>query len=205
MYFAPRLFRAPHPDGRTGRIGIYLTSKSFLHVVVKGNAAITPLVDPNGAGKMIKVKSADFAQEIEASSNFSGGDKKVPIVGTRAIPLLIGNTFISGETVTDVRGGINLCPVQGYYYSPDGRIITFNCEHENAWPDNWGMHMTRWKKLASGRPCFENLSGDGEFVCGNRFEVVYLTPSDQPNEWLVVTEDYPRKIVGYSGNIFNFK
>jgi hypothetical protein len=64
--------------------------------------------------------------------------------------------------------------------------------------------MTHWK-LASGRLCFEDLSGNGEFGCGDRFEAVYLTPSERPNEWLVVAEDFPRKIVGYSGNIFNFR
>ncbi|TYL87947.1 hypothetical protein [Bradyrhizobium cytisi] len=204
LYVAPRLFRSPHPDGRTGKIGIYLTSELIPHAVVKGNATITPLVDPNGAGKMIQVNSADLAQGISAVSEFSGGDKKAPIVGTRAIPFLIGNTFISGETVTDEHGDVRLCPVQGYYYSPDGRIITFNCHHEQDRPDTWSMHMTHWK-LASGRLCVEDLSGDGKFGCGDDFERVYLTPSDHPNEWLVVAEDFPRKTVGYAGNIFNFK
>jgi hypothetical protein len=186
---------------RTGRIGVYLTYKSIIHAVVRGNATIAPLLKPSGVGKMIEVNSADFAQEIEASSKFSGGDKQVPVNGTRAISFLIGNTFISGETATDEHG-VHLCPEQGYYYSPDGRIITFNCYH---WPDFWGMHVTHWK-LASGRLCIEDLSGNGAFGCGDRFEIVYLTPFDRRDQWLVVTDDFPlRKIVGYSGNVFNFK
>jgi hypothetical protein len=202
LYIAPRLFKAPRRDERTGRIGIYLTSKSIVHAVVKGNATIAPLIDPRGVGKMIEVSSADFSQEIEASRKFSGGDKNVPVVGTRAVSFLIGNTFISGETATDEHGGVHLCPVQGYYYSPDGRIITFNCHH---WPDFWAMGVTHWK-LASGRLCIEDLSGNGEFGCGDRFERVNLTPSDRPDEWLVVTDEFPLpKIVGYSGNVFNFK
>ncbi len=201
FYAAPRLFRAPRPDGRTGKIGIYLTYKSNLHSVVRGNATIAPLLDANGVGKMIEVNSADFAQEIEASSKFSEGDKQVPVNGTPAISFLIGNTFISGETATDENGGVHLCPDQGYYYSPDGRIITFNCHH---WPDQWSMHMTHWK-LASGRLCIEGLSGNGAFGCGDRFEIVYLTPSDKHDEWLVLAEDFPRKIFGYAGNVFHFK
>src|SRR5207344_2792771 len=100
------------------------------------------------------------------SSKFSGGDKQVPVNGTRAISFLIGNTFISGETATDEHGDIHLCPRHGEYYSPDGRVIAFTCHH---WPDRWSMHITHWK-LASGRLCIEELSGDGTFGCGDRFE-----------------------------------
>lgn len=204
FYTAPRLFKAPRPDERTGKIGIYLTYKSIVHAVVKGNATIAPLIDPGGVGKMIEVNSADFSREIEASSKFAGGNKKVPVVGPRAISFLIGNTFISGETATDEHGGVHSCPIQGSYYSPDGRIITFNCHHEPDWPKSWSMHMTHWK-LASGSLCIEDLSGNGEFGCGTDDETVYLSPSDRPDEWLVFTEEYPRKLVGYSGNVFSFK
>jgi hypothetical protein len=201
LYAAPRLFKAPRPDSPTGRIGVYLTHKSIMHAVVKGNATFAPLFEPGGVGRMIEVNAADFAPEIEAASKFSGGDRQVPVDGARAISFLIGNTFISGETVSDAHG-VHFCPEQGYYYSPDGRIITFNCFH---WPDFWGMHVTHWK-LASGRLCIEDVSGDGTFGCGDRFERVYLTPADRPDEWRVATDDFPlRKIVGYSGNVFNFR
>jgi hypothetical protein len=202
FYVAPRLFKAPHPDGRTGKIGIYLTYKSNLHAVVRGNATIAPLFEPRGVGKMIEASSADFSQEIEASSKFYRGDEQVSVNGTRAISFLIGNTFISGETATDEHGGVHLCPDQGYYYSPDGRIITFNC---HRWPNQWSMSVTHWKR-ASGRLCIEDLSGNGALGCGDRFERVYLTPSDKHDEWRVIsTEDFPRKIFGYAGNVFNFK
>jgi hypothetical protein len=199
FYDAPRLFKAPRPDQRTGRIGIYLTFKSIVHAVVKGNATIAPLIDPSGVGNMIKVNSTDFSQEIAASSKFAEGDQKVPVKGARAISFLIGNTFISEETATDEHGGVHLCPVQGYYYSPDGRIITFNCHH---WPDFWEMGITHWK-LASSGLCFEDLSGNGEFGCWDR--TVHLIPSNRANEWLVAADDFPRKIIGYAGNFFNFK
>jgi hypothetical protein len=201
LYMAPRLFRAPGADEQTGRIGVYLTNKSIIHAVIRGNATIAPLIDANGVGKMIEANAADFSQDIEAASKFSGGDKKVPVKGNSAISFLIGNTFISGETATDEHGGVHLCPVQGYYYAPDGRIITFNCFH---WPDSWGMHITHWK-LASGRLCIEDLCGNGKFGCGDRFERVYLAPSDKRDAWFVIAEDFPRKIFGYTGNIFHFK
>jgi hypothetical protein len=149
---------------------------------------------------MIEVKANDFAREIEASSKFSGGDKKVPITGGRAVSFLIGNTFISGETVADEHG-VHLCPVQGYYYSPDGRIITFNCFH---WPDFWEMDITHWK-MEAGRLCIEDLSGDGKFGCGGGSELVFLTPADQRDTWHVIADDSSRKIVGYAGNVFKFK
>jgi len=154
-----------------------------------------------GAGSMIQVRSADFAREIEAASKFSGGDKRVPVDGAYAISFLIGNTFISGETTTDA-DGVHLCPQQGYYYAPDGRLITFNCSH---WSDDWAMHVTHWKR-ESGRLCIEDVEGNGQFGCGDRFERVYITRSDKPDEWHVVTDEFPlRKIVGYAGNVFNFK
>ncbi len=200
LYFAPRTLKAPRQDRRGGRIGVYLTYKSIIHAVVRGNATIAPLLEPGGAGGMIEVNAAEFAQEIEAASKFSGGDKKVPVVGARAVSFLIGNTFISGETAVDEHG-VHLCPEQGTYYSPDGRIITFNCFH---WPDSWGMHITHWK-LASGRLCIEDLCGNGKFGCGDRFERLYLTPADRHDKWRVIAEDFPRKIFGYTGNIFHFK
>ena len=202
FYQAPRLFKAPRPDERTGRIGVYLTYKSIIHAVVRGNATIAPLFEPGAVGKMIDINPAEYAQEIEASSKSFRGDNQVPVNGARAISFLIGNTFISGETVTDQQG-VHLCPVQGYFYSPDGRIITFNCHH---WPDFWSMHVTHWK-LASGRLCIEDNTGNGAFGCGERFETVYLTPPDRRDEWQVVTDDSSpsRKIVGYAGNVFKFK
>jgi hypothetical protein len=216
FYAAPRLFKAPREDKRTGRIGVYLTYKSIIHAVIRGNVTIAPLLEPNGVGKMIEVNSADFAQEVEAHDKLYSTEEllrrsaqhrrerpgdKVLIKGPRAISLLIGNTFISGETATDEHGGVHLCPVLGYYYSPGGRIITFNCHH---WPDHWGMGVTHWK-LASDRLCIEDVENLGAFGCGDRFERVYLVPSDRQDEWVVITEDFPRKIVGYAGNIFNFK
>jgi hypothetical protein len=34
---------------------------------------------------------------------------------------------------------------------------------------------------------------------------VYLTPSDASDAWFVMTEDFPRKIFGYAGNVFRFR
>jgi hypothetical protein len=196
---APRIFEAPHSNKGTGKIGVYLTNKFIMHSVVRGNVTIAPLFDANGTGKMTEVNAKDFAQEIEASSKFSGGDQKVPIVGRRAIAFLIGNTFISDETVTDDQGNIRLCPKQGLYYSPDGRVITFDCDHNN---DRWSMHITHWKSSSSGL-----CSGDGTFGCGDRFATVYLTPSNKKDVWFVMTEQaYPdKRVLAHEGNIFNFK
>lgn len=205
LYSAPRLFKASRTDKRTGIIGLYLTFKSDIHAVVKGNATISPLIyAPNGVGKIIKVSSVDFAQDIETSSKASGDDKKVLVVGTRAVSLLIGNTFMSGETVTDKLGQVYSCPMQGYYYSPDGRIIMFNCHHEPDWPDSWSMHTARWKSGPGGRFSCEDRSY-GEHGCLDPIGMVYLVPSGQPNERLVIAQDFPRKISGYSGNVFGFK
>ncbi len=198
---APRLFKAPRVDERTGKIGIYVEYESFLHAVIRGNTANAPLLDTNVSGKKIQLNAADFARDIEASSKFSGGDKKVRVQGSQAVSLLIGNTFMSGETATDDHGGIHLCPAQGFYYSPDGRIITFNCFH---WPDSWEMGVSHWK-MQSGRLCIEDVTERGSFGCGARFETVQLTPSDTRDVWLVIAEDIPREIFGYAGNVFNFK
>jgi hypothetical protein len=219
VYDAPRLFKAPRPDKRTGRIGIYLTFKSIVHDVVEGNKTIAPLIDPGGVGKIMEVNSAEFLKEIETHDNSvpvgerlrrsalhqteRPQDDKVLIEGPRAFSLLVGNTYISGETVTDEHG-IHLCPDEGYYYSPDGRMISFNCHHEPDWPESWSMHLTHWK-LASGRLCFEDLSGNGEFGCNDGMGLVHLTPSGHPDEWLAVKQEIPRRLVGHSGNIFNFK
>jgi hypothetical protein len=174
-----------------------------MHSVVRGNVTIASLFDANGTGKMTEVNAKDFAQEIEASSKFSGGDQKVPIVGRRAIPFLIGNTFISDETVTDDQGNIRLCPKQGLYYSPDGRVIAFDCDHNN---DGWSMHITHWKSSSSGL-CMEDISGDGTFGCGDHFATAYLTPSNKKDVWFVMTEQaYPdKRVLAHEGNIFNFK
>jgi hypothetical protein len=130
----------------------------------------------------------------------------IELSGDDAVNFMVGNSVVIKKT--DMPKGISAIDfdsryyLSGYYYSPDGRIITFNCHH---WPDFWAMGVTHWK-LASGRLCIEDLSGNGEFGCGVRFERVNLTPSDRPDEWLVVTDEFPlRKIVGYSGNVFNFK
>ena len=202
-YTAPRIFKAPHPNIRTGKIGVYLTNNFIMHSVIRGNATIAPLFDTNATPKMTEVNAKDFAQEIEASSKFSGGDQKVPIVGHRAIPFMIGHTFISDETVTDDQGNVHLCPKQGVYYSPDGRVITFDCDHNN---DRWSMHITRWKSSSNGL-CMEDLRGDGRFGCGDRFAVVYLTPSNKRDVWFVMTKQTysDKKVLAHEGNIFNFK
>lgn len=58
----------------------------------------------------------------------------------------------------------------------------------------------------SGRLCIENVNGDGQFGCGDRFELVYLTPSVSPDEWHVAADEFPvGRMVGYIGNVFDFK
>jgi hypothetical protein len=198
---APRIFKAPHADDRTREIGVYVKFGVFRHAIVRGNAANALLLDPNVTANKIFLKPDDFTQEIKQASGFSGGDKKVPVSGPRAFSMLIGNTFMSGETATDEHGDVHPCPDQGYYYFPDGRLITFNCHH---WPDFWEMGVTHWK-MESADFCLEDVAEKGSFGCGREFGTVYLTPSDASDAWLVMEEDFPRKIFGYTGNVFRFR
>jgi hypothetical protein len=205
LYSEPRLFKAPRPDKRTGVIGLYVTFNSNVYAVVKENATISPLIDqPKGVGDFIKIRSGDFAEDIEASRKHSGDDKKVLVAGDRALSLLIGNTFMSDETATDKSGRVYSCPVEGYYYSLDGRIIMFNCHHTPDRPDTWSMHPANWKSAPGGRFICEDRSY-GEHGCLTPIGMVYLVPSDHPDEWLALAQDFPRKISGYAGNVFGFR
>jgi hypothetical protein len=199
-YAAPRVFKAPHVDERTGRIGVYVEHGRFVHAVIRGNAANALLLDWNVTADKITLDPKDFAREIKEATAFSGGDKKVPLRGPRAVSFLIGNTFMSGETARDEHGDTHLCPVQGYYYFPDGRLVTFNCLD---WP-NFEMGITHWKR-ESNKFCLEDVEAKGSFGCRREFETVYLTPSDASDAWFVMTEDFPRKIFGYAGNVFRFR
>jgi hypothetical protein len=66
------------------------------------------------------------------------------------------------------------------------------------------MHLTHWK-MESGKFCVEDDENLGAFGCGERFEISYLIPAAKAEEWQVVTEVFPRKIVGYMGNVFDFR
>jgi hypothetical protein len=203
-YSAPRIFRAPHGRNRTGRIGLYVEYGDILHAIVRGNAARALLIEPNVTADRISVKPADFAEEIKQASGFSGGDKKVPVSGPRAVTMRIGNTFMSDETATDEQGRVHPCPVEGSYYAPDGRRIRFVCQH---WPDQWEISLSHWK-MRSGEFCLESIIDQGEFGCGRGLETVYLARSegaDTSDTWRVMEEDYPRRISGYVGNVFKFK
>jgi hypothetical protein len=200
FYAAPRIFKAPHVDDRTGKIGVYVKFGRFVHAIFRGNAANALLLDPNVTAKKISLDPKDFTREIQDASAFSGGDKKVPVTGPRAVSILIGNTFMSDETATDERGDVHPCPVQGSYYSPDGRRIRFNCHH---WPDFWEISISHWKQ--SRDFCLEDIIERGSFGCRREFGTVYLAPSDVPAAWLVMKKDFPRKISGYVGNVFKFR
>jgi hypothetical protein len=199
--YSPRVFKAPHADDRTGAIGVYVKFGVFVHAIVRGNAANALLLDPNVTANKISLNPGDFTRDIKEASAFAGGDNKVPVSGPRGFSMLIGNTFMSGETATDEHGEVHPCPVQGYYYSPDGRLITFNCHH---WPDFWEMGVSHWK-MESGAFCLEDITDKGSFGCRREFGTVYLAPSDASDAWLVMTEDFPRKIVGYVGNVLKFR
>jgi hypothetical protein len=194
---APTLLKAPRRD-RSRDLGVFLEFKRVTHRVVRGHSADVPLFDPNGRGIRIEFDRDDLAKDI--GDQPLDGDRRAILRGSRTATLRIGNTFASAETLKDASGHDHWCPTQGYYYSLDGRIIVFNCEGGGSgWPAMWSFLTLRWK-MEGDKFCLEDAE-TRTFSCREFPLWAYL---DQGGTKVVVTEDdFPRRVVAYTGNVFN--
>lgn len=195
-----RVLKAPRLNERTGQIGLYIEYRDNVQSIVKGNATIANFTDTNLSAKLIEVNSNDFSGEIRAAKDKPDASARISIEGPHAASILIGNTFMTDETTTDDQGGVHLCPSEGYYYSPDGRLIKFQCEK-----NEWSVFIQHWR-LKSGSVGVEDDEDSRKFVYGGPIQSALLVPLEKGNLWNI--EGWVlgnKKALGYSGNALNFK
>ena len=68
-----------------------------------------------------------------------------------------------------------------------------------AWPDRWSFMVVRWK-MQAGRFCRQD-SEDSAFRHERPLYGILPTPGGKV---LIAEDEYPRKVIGYSGNVFIF-
>jgi hypothetical protein len=193
----PTLLRAPH-RGRGSDLGVFLEFKQVAHRVVRGHSAVVPLFDPDGKCARVEFDRQDLANEIEGQ--LLDGGRRAVIRGSRTATLRIGNTFASAETLKDASGRDHWCPTQGYYYSPDGWVIVFNCEGGGSgWPAQWSFLTFHWK-MEGDKFCQEDRESRN-FGCREFPLWAYL--DEESNKLIVTEDDLPRKVIAYTGNVFN--
>jgi hypothetical protein len=203
----PKIMKSPYAEDwakRGGRLGIYLWFDHFSYDIVKGNRTGGPLFDTHISGQPIELDRADFDKEIKDASQYSGGDKRVPISGPRAISLLIGNTFLSDDAVKSSKDqATNACPQHGTYYSPDGRVIRFTC-HGSSDPF-WSIFISHWK-IESGLFCRDGPRpmDMGQFGCDRATVTAILSPQESGASDKMLIQD-PEGLTGYAGNALNFR
>jgi hypothetical protein len=200
-------------ERRGGQLGIYLTDNHVASEIVKGNWTNGPLFDTRVSGRVIELNRADFPNEAAEAVQFNLPDGQISIRGSRALSLLIGNTFLS----KDVEAGFKdkpeeICPQEGEYYSPDGLVLHFNC---NAKLNSWSFAITRWH-VVSGMMCRDDLQDIGKFGCNSAaVSAIPTSHGSGANEngasekMRVLNHEVGGVILGaltgYSGNIFNFR
>lgn len=199
----PRVLKAPREDERTGQIGVYIEFGDNVQSIFKGNATVANFTDTNLTAKFIEVSSRDFSSEIQAAKDRADANlpAKIRVKDPRAASVMIGNTFMTGETVTDNHGTIRLCPYEGFYYSPDGRLIQFQCREKNK----WSVSVSRWR-LKSGMVGVQDDEDPEKFVYGGPIQNPYLVPSGKSDLWHVAGWALgDKQTLGYTGNVLNFK
>jgi hypothetical protein len=197
----PRVLKAPRLNERTGQIGVYITYGDNVQSVVKGNATVANFTDTNLSAKLMEVSSDDFSEEIHSAKDKPDASTRIPVGGAHAASILIGNTFMTSETTTDDYGSVRLCPREGYYYSPDSRLIQFQCA-EN---DKWSVSIGRWR-LQSGMIGVQDDEDPKKFVYGGPIQSALLAPLEKSNLWHI--EGWAlgdKQTLGYFGNALNFK
>lgn len=205
----PKVMKSPNSEDRAkkdDRLGICLWFDHFAYDIVKGNRTDGPLFDTHISGRPIELSRADIDKEIKEASQNSGWDKQVPISGPRASSLLVGNTFLSDDAVKSSSDqAANACPKLGTYYSPDGRVIRFNC---HAGPTNriWSIVISHWK-IESGLFCRDDPMEIGKFGCNPATVSAISAPhqSGASNRMLIQGIESGNVLTGYAGNALNFR
>lgn len=204
----PKIMKSPRSEDRAkknDRLGIYLWFDHFAYDIVKGNRTGGPLFDTRISGHPIELDRADIDKEIKDASQYSGGDKQVPISGPRAISLLIGNTFLSdGVAKSSKDQAMNACPKQGTYYSPDGRVIRFTCHGPSD--QIWSIFISHWK-IESGLFCRDGPMEVGTFGCkpATVSAIFASQESGASDKMLVQDLESGNALTGYAGNALNFR
>jgi hypothetical protein len=199
----PRVLKAPRENERTGQIGVYIEFGDNVQSIVKGNATVANFTDTNLSAKPIEVSSKDFASEIQAAKDRAdaNGPSEIRVKDPRAASVMIGNTFMTDETATDDHGTVRLCPYEGFYYSPDGRLIQFQCREK----DKWSVSISRWK-LKSGMVGVQDDEDAKKFVYGGPIQNPRLVPSGKSDLWHIAGWALgDKQPLGYTGNVLNFK
>ena len=199
----PRVLKAPREDERTRQIGIYIEFGDNVQSIVQGNATVANFTDTNLTAKLIEVSSTDFSSEIQAAKDRADANlpAEITVKDPRAASVVIGNTFMSDETVTDKYGTVRLCPYEGFYYSPGGRLIQFQCRERNE----WSVSISRWR-LKSGMLGVQDNEDHKKFVYGGPIQNPHLVPSGTSDLWHVAGWALgDKQTLGYTGNVLNFK
>lgn len=205
------VFRSPKWqdwERQSGGLGIYLTYDHFAYEIVKGNWTNGPLFDTRVSGHVIKLDRSDFAKEVTEAAQFNLPDGQIRIYGSRALGLLIGNTFISGDAQAGLKDKPeSFCPEQGEYYSPEGFVLRFTC---NGQSHSWSIGITRWR-IVSGMLCRDGIESIEKFGCGAAVVTAIQAPQGSATREKMHVLNYDgggliaNALTGYSGNIFNFR
>jgi hypothetical protein len=199
----PRVLKAPRENERTGQIGVYIEFGDNVQSIVKGNATVANFTDTNMTAQFIEVSSKDFASEIQAAKDRAdaNGPTEIRVKDPRAASVMIGNTFMTDETATDNHENVRLCPHEGFYYSPDGRLIQFQCREK----DKWTVSISRWT-LKSGMVGIQDDEDPKKFVYGGPIQNPYLVPSGKSDLWHIAGWAIgDKQTLGYTGNVLSFK
>jgi hypothetical protein len=198
----PRVLKSPREE-RTGQIGVYIEFGDNVQSIVKGNATVANFTDTNLSASLIEVSSRAFSSEIQAAKDRADANlpTEITVKDPRAASVMIGNTFMTGETITDNHGTVRRCPYEGFYYSPDGRLIQFQCREKNT----WSVSISRWR-LKSGRVGVQDDEDPKTFVYGGPIQNPHLVPSGKSDLWHVAGWALGEtQTLGYTGNVLNFK
>jgi len=194
-------------ERQAGRLGIYLTNNHVAYEVVKGNWTAGPLFDSRMSGHPIELNRVDFAKEVAAADRFNLPNGQIRVYGSRALSLLIGNTFLSKDAEAAMKSDPeNFCPKEGEYYSPDGTVIHFTCDGSPK--HSWWTGITHWK-VVSGLWCGTYFDHVEDFEC--KQAVVTAVPAPQSADGKIRILDYggsgliDNSRTAYSGNVFKFR
>lgn len=207
----PKIMKSPRSEDhaeKRGRLGAYLWFDHFVYDIVSGDRTGGLRFETHISARPIELARADFEQEIKDASQYSGGDKRVPISGPRASPLLIGNTFLSDDAARLSKDqAADACPKQGTYYSPDGRVISFTC-HAGPSDRLWSIGIAHWK-IESGLFCRDSPvdMSIGKFGCAPATITAIFAPQESgaSDKMLIQDSDSGNALTGYTGNVLNFR
>jgi hypothetical protein len=202
----PAILKLPSSARTVDEIGLYVWFDHFAYNIVKGNRTDGPLFSTRISARPIEVSGTDTDRVADEAAQNDHGSKSVLVSGTQASALLIGNTFLSDDAAQFSSGQVNdACPMQGTYYSPDGRIVSFTC---HAGPSNhiWSVSVSHWK-IESGLFCRDDPDEIGKFGCKPATVKVASVAVQVGAKDKILIQDLESGVAltGYKGNALNFR